>query len=70
MRQSTGTGAIAPICMMADDLASGRLVEIWREAENSGLHLFISWAEQQREDGPVSTTINWILAEFGMQRES
>ena len=59
--------AIAPIYMMADDVTSGRLVEIWREPESSGQHLFISWAEQHRADGPVSKTVNWILVEFGLQ---
>ena len=59
--------AIAPMYMMSDDLAAGRLVEIWREPKASGQHLFISWAEQHRADGPVNKTVNWILAEFGLQ---
>ena len=59
--------AIAPIYMMTDDLASGRLAEVWREPKSSGQHLFISWAEQHRADGPVNKTVNWILAEFGLQ---
>ncbi|WP_046141055.1 LysR family transcriptional regulator [Devosia soli] len=59
--------AIAPVHMMADDLESGRLLEIWREPESSGQHLFMSWAEQHRADGPVNKTVNWILAEFGLQ---
>lgn len=58
--------AIAPTYMMVDDLDLGRLVEIWRPPESSGQHLFVSWAEQHRVDGPVSKTVNWILAEFGL----
>jgi LysR family glycine cleavage system transcriptional activator len=57
--------AIAPMYMMADDIELGRLVEVWREPESSGQHLFVSWAEQHRADGAVSKTVNWVLAEFG-----
>ena len=58
--------AIAPTYMMADDIELGRLVEVWREQESSGQHLFISWAEQHRADGAVSKTVNWIMSEFGL----
>ena len=62
--------AIAPSYMIADDLASERLVELWRNPESSGEYLFMSWAEQHRASGPVNRTVNWILSEFGLPVES
>lgn len=57
--------AIAPIYMVADDIANGQLVEIWQVPESSEQHLFISWADQRRA-GPVGQTVNWILSEFNL----
>ncbi len=62
--------AIAPTYMVADDLASGQLVEIWRDPESSGQHLFVAWAEQRRTPSPASRTVEWILAEFGVHARS
>lgn len=58
---------IAPTYMIEEDLAAGRLVEIWRSPDASGEYLFMSWAEQHGASRPVTQTVNWILSEFGLE---
>ncbi|UYO01020.1 MAG: LysR family transcriptional regulator [Devosia sp.] len=56
--------AIAPDYFVADEVRSGRLVEVWRGPLSSGEYLFMSWATQDGAGGPVNRTIRWISAEF------
>lgn len=58
--------AIAPTYLTADDLAAGRLVEIWRNPDASGEYLFMSWQAQNTAHHPVMQTVNWILSEFDL----
>lgn len=60
--------AIAPDYMVADDVATGLLEQVWQNEGHPEQHLFLSWANQSRAADPVNQTVDWILAEFGLRK--
>jgi len=57
--------AIVPSLFVQDDIADGRLKEIWRAVEPSGEYLFLIWPEEQIVSEPLNDVIRWIHDEFG-----
>lgn len=58
--------AIVPLLLVEQEIADGRLVEIWRDTEPSGEYLYLIWPKQQAAFKPLMNTVRWIHSEFGL----
>lgn len=59
--------AIAPTYMTQEDIRAGQLVEVWHNSSASGEHLYMAWAKQHIRSPHLMQTVNWVLAEFGLE---
>lgn len=58
--------AIAPTFMIQDDIRAGQLIALWHSPDPSGEHLYMAWAKQRIRTPHLEQTVNWVLAEFGL----
>ena len=56
--------AIAPLYLVASDVAEGRLSVVWKDPEPAMNTLFVSWSRDHSGEGAVGRIVHWFRAAF------
>ena len=66
---ATGQGiALAPLLLLGDELAQGKLVKLWRDRQSDQNGFYIIRPDRPKPNPARDTLIDWVFSEVGPDR--